>query len=59
MSTGVRVALNTAAFHAQGLQALLWDACERIEVAGSIRRRRPDVRRLDGHLPATDTEAKP
>lgn len=43
MSTGVRVPLHTAEAHAQTILASLLDACERIEVGGSIRRHRADV----------------
>lgn len=37
MSTGTRVDIIAAGYHAQCIQAILWDACERIDVAGSIR----------------------
>ncbi len=43
MSTGARVAAADAALVAAELIEALADACERIEVAGSLRRGRPDV----------------
>jgi DNA polymerase/3'-5' exonuclease PolX len=43
MSTATRVSLATAEAIAQQLVATLGLGCERIEVAGSIRRRMPDV----------------
>lgn len=43
MSAGIRVPLVDAWLTAQLLLAALAPGCERIEIAGSIRRRRPDV----------------
>ena len=43
MSTGVRVSLASATEIAEELVRALGPGCERIEVAGSIRRRMPDV----------------
>lgn len=43
MSSGARVSLADAQAVAYGLVAGLLPGCERVEVAGSIRRRRPDV----------------
>ncbi|MFA7295838.1 MAG: hypothetical protein WC211_01465 [Dehalococcoidia bacterium] len=41
------VLLADATRHAQGLRAGLLDACERIEIAGSIRRRKPLVKDIE------------
>lgn len=43
MSVGVRLPLRAAQAVAESVVAALRPACERIEIAGSIRRRRPDV----------------
>ena len=43
MSTGTRVLLAEAAAVADSLAGLLTLACHRLEIAGSIRRGRPDV----------------
>jgi DNA polymerase/3'-5' exonuclease PolX len=43
MSTGTRLPLQEALVLARELVALLSPACERIQIAGSIRRHKPDV----------------
>jgi len=43
VSSGVRVPLADARVIAESLMAALGPGCERIEIAGSIRRGRPDV----------------
>jgi DNA polymerase/3'-5' exonuclease PolX len=43
VSTGVRVPYSSAIHYAQRVAVILWDSCERIEVAGSLRRQRPDA----------------
>lgn len=43
MSTGTKIGLDTARETARALVAALGDTCERIEIAGSIRRGKPEV----------------
>lgn len=47
MSAGVDVALPDARHAAERLVELLGDSCERIEIAGSIRRRKPVVHDIE------------
>lgn len=47
MSVGVDIPLATAREAAETLRALLADECDRIEIAGSIRRRKPTVHDIE------------
>lgn len=56
MSTGLRVPLEEARIHAVALAAQLRGSCERLTIAGSIRRARPDVGDIElVAIPVIDT----